>query len=120
MQTPKTPKLISTEEGWALQIDGLTFAGTKEPHVLGTLVWALEAEAAFDDAESAGDQVQLKLAKYWGLLLNRQGAADNPDLDAEFVSARLREAAQLAPNDDARKLIATGYFERMRETVLSR
>ena len=120
MTASKNAKLTATQKGWALQLNGSTFAATKEPHVLGTLIWALEAEGAFDAADSAGDQMQLKLAKYWGLLLDRQGEKDNPDLDAEFISARLREAAELAPDDDTRKLIATCYFERMRETVLSR
>ena len=120
MTTSKNARLTATQQGWALQVDGLTFAGTKEPHVLGTLVWALEAEEAFDAADSTGDFVQLKLARYWGLLLDRQGAEENADLDAEFISARLREAAELSPDDDTRKLIATGYFERMRETVLGR
>lgn len=120
MTASKKAKLTATQKGWALQLNGSTFAATKEPHVLGTLVWALEAEEAFDVADSSGDFVQLKLARYWGLLLDRQGAEKNADLDAEFISARLREAAELAPDDDTRKLIATAYFERMRETVLSR
>ena len=120
MTTSKTTKLIATEEGWALQIDGLTFAGTKEPHVLGTLIWALKAEGAFDAADSAGDQVQLKLARYWGLLLDRQGAENNTDLDEDFIKARVKEAVALASDLEAKKMIATGYFKRMRETVLSR
>lgn len=120
MPTPKTPQLIATKDGWALKFDGQTFAGTKEPHVLGTLIWALEAEAAFDAADSAGDIVNLKLARYWGQLMSRQGAENNADLDEEFIKSQLNEAAGLAPDDDTRKLIATCYFERMRETVLSR
>ena len=120
MKTTKNSKLIATKDGWVLKFDGLVFAETKKPNALGTLIWALEAEAALDDADSAGDHVQLQLAKYWGGLLDRQGAAGNQDLDEEFVRARLTDAVELASDDETKKLIATCYFERMRETVLSR
>jgi hypothetical protein len=110
------PKLIATGEGWALEAGGVTYAATRGATVLGTLIWSLGAEAAFETAAGQdGDHVLLFLAQHWCALTTRYDENVTDVLEQDLFTA-----ATLGPDLTASDAVYAGFFSRMKEFTETR
>lgn len=110
------PKLIAIGEGWTLEAGGVVYAATRGATVLGTLIWALNAEAAFKTAAGQdGDHVLIFLAQHWYALTTRYDENVTDVLEQDLFAA-----ATLAPDLASSDLVYSGFFARMKEFTEAR
>ena len=100
------------DDGWQLTVDGISYAPTAQPNVLGTLVWALQAESAFDNPGFHGNRAITSLARHWCGMLQRHAEGHADDLPLELEHDALACAAALAPDARTRECLLHGYAGR--------
>jgi hypothetical protein len=106
------------DNGWQLTVDGVNYAPTAEPNVLGTLVWALQAEAAFDNHGCHGNMAMMHLAQNWCGMLQRHAESHAGNLPLELEHDALACAAALAPDARTRECLLHGYAGRKHQLEL--
>jgi hypothetical protein len=105
------PKLVAMVDGWALETKGVTYKATRGATVLGTLIWSLGAEAAFETAEGQdGDPVILRLAQHWCSL-----TAEHGENVSDVLEQDLYAAAALAPDTAASDHVYSSFFYRIKQ-----
>lgn len=110
------PRLTAIpDNGWQLTVDGVNYAPTAEPNVLGTLVWALQAEAAFDNHGRHGNMATMRLAQHWCGMVQRHVEGHADELPLELEHDALECAAALAPDEKTRDCLLHGYARRKHE-----
>ncbi|CAM3593911.1 hypothetical protein POHY109586_15235 [Polaromonas hydrogenivorans] len=120
LRLPVEPARLTAvrDDGWQLTVDGVNYAPTAEPNVLGTLVWALQAEAAFDNLGFHGNRAITSLAQHWCGMLQRHAEGHAADeLPLELEQDALACAAALAPDATTRECLLRGYARRKHELV---
>ncbi|CAN5564021.1 hypothetical protein BH10PSE16_BH10PSE16_41150 [soil metagenome] len=105
--------LAASHDGWQLTVEGVKYAFTAEPNVLGTLVWALEAEAAFENHGRHGNEAVLHLAQHWCGMVQRYAEGTLKDLPLELQHDALTSAAELAPDGQLKECLLDRYAVRM-------
>lgn len=108
------------DDGWQLTAEGVKYAPTAEPNVLGTLVWALAAEAAFENHERHGNMAKMHLAQHWCGMVQRHAEGKLEDLPLELQQDALASAAALAPDVKLREGLLNSYAERRHKLALKK